>query len=102
MNLRDSSAITLARRKVRRTRARVDALEKEINSLWARRNDVSQEHCAAKGKRLAEELGRANAAWVDALDDFFVVTHKENGIDAYEESDDEMGDLLSLSVGGVR
>lgn len=101
MNLRDSSAITLARQKVRRTRARVDAIEKEINSLWSRRHDVSQEHCAAKGKRLAEELARANASWVDALDEFFVVSHRENGLDAYEQGDEEIGDLLSLSVGGA-
>lgn len=97
------SALTLAAEKVRRTRRRVEHLEKEINSLWYRRNEVDQEHCAARGKKLAEELGRANAAWVDALDDYFVASRKEQGLEAYEEDAAEMADLLSLSVaGGVR
>lgn len=97
-----SSAITLAAEKVRRTRRRIDKLEKEINSLWYRRNDVDAEHCAARGKRLAEELGRANAAWVDAMDDYFVVREREDGREAYGEGDESLGDLLALSVGGVR
>lgn len=100
--LLDSSAVTLAAQKVRAADRRVTAIEKKASALASSHKSgrVSTEHYLLRTKMLAAELERAISVDHDALRDFYEAVHAEAGREAYEESDDDLTDLLSLSAAG--
>jgi len=105
MKLTDSSAITLAIARIRKSDAQIQRTEKQANSLHARyrAGKVSQEHFTVQNRVLVKQLEREISLDHDALRDFYEAVMENAGQSAYESNEEELAQLLSLSAaGGVR
>lgn len=100
MNALDASAVVLAVQKVRAGDAQIRRTEAKITALKSshRAGKVSQEHFDVRYKRLVEQLEKEISLDHDSLRDFYEALMREVGREPYENVDDDLAQLMSLSV----
>lgn len=105
MGILEASAVTLAIQKIRSGDAQIRRTEAKISALESsyRAGKSSQGNYVVRRKMLVEQLEREISLDHDALRDFYEASMREAGREPYENVDDDLSSLLSLSVaGGVR